>query len=64
MTSSPLLRLESHVVSLITEANVILMRSEVRRRSSTNDETADAVDNSFVGDRDVDAADLAQLLAN
>ncbi len=77
MTSSPLLRLESHIVSLVTEASVTITRVEVRRSSSTGDDTADAGDDSDVGDSedgndnsdldedcDVDVADLAHLLRN
>ena len=77
MTSPPQLRLESYIVSLVAEAGVTITRVEVRRSSSTDDETADAVANSDVGDCeggnensdldehcDVTAADLAQLLGN
>ncbi len=77
MTSSPLLRLESHIVSLVAEASGTITRVEVRQDSSAYDETAGAKDDSDIGDSedgnensdldkdcDVGAADLAQLLGN
>ncbi len=77
MTSFPLLRPESDIVSLVAEASVTITHTEVRHDSSADDETGRAENDSDIGDSedgnknshldencDVDAADLAQLLGN